>query len=291
MRYLIIGGTGSLGEAFIDCVWKREHDLDVTSLSREELKQINLRKKFPFVKTVIGDVKDEYSLEKHIKNADAVFNFAALKHVDICEDNQAESFKNNLLGAMNVADLCERYDIAYSVFSSTDKAVLPINVYGFHKGAAERYYMEKNAARSTTCYSVFRWGNVCGSRGSVVHKFKDTLTREKAVYITHEEMTRFWIDIKEVAVFMYDNFKLPTNDVAHIPAMKSSSVIDLASAVAKVLNISDYKTFISGIRRGEKIHEVLQSEHERFGGCIRSDTAPKFTFPELCDLVERTLSV
>jgi UDP-N-acetylglucosamine 4,6-dehydratase len=290
MRYLIIGGTGSLGNAFINCLFKNEQNLDVTVLSREEIKQIELKKKFPFVRTVIGDVRDKDSLDHAIKNASAVFNFAALKHVDICELNQAESYKVNLLGAMNVADLCQKHEVPYHVFSSTDKAVLPINVYGYHKGAAERYVLGKNLLKKYQIYSVFRWGNVLGSRGSVVHAFKQSLQERGEVCITHPEMTRFWIGIDEVAKFMYENYTTGRQlNRAYIPKMKSSSITQLAEATAKVLGIKDYKIKITGIRPGEKIHECLQSEHEENGGCLRSDTCQRFTMDELCEITRATL--
>lgn len=282
MRYLIIGGTGSLGNAFIDCLYKNEQNPNITVVSREELKQLNLKRKWPNIKMVIGDVRDKESIAEAVKNSDLVLNFSALKHVDICEENQAESYKVNLLGAMNVVDLCKKYGVNNFVFSSTDKAVLPINVYGFHKACAERYNFANGGV-------VFRWGNVIGSRGSVLHRFRETLEKENTVYITNLNMTRFWIHINEVAQFMYQNC-LSRDKQIFIPDMKSSTIVDLARAVATVIGVKGYQTKVTGIRPGEKIHECLKSDHEEFGGCVRSDTARRFNFEELCGLVERAFA-
>lgn len=285
MRYLLIGGTGSLGKALIPAILEQDHRAHIAVLSREEIKQVNIKKQYPGIECIIGDIKDIDSLRPHIQRFDAVFNLAALKHVDICELNPKECYKTNLIGAANVVDLCELADnVRYCVLSSTDKAVLPINMYGSCKKSAEIYYRHMNdVGDGDTLYNVFRWGNVVGSRGSVVHAFAKTLKEEAKVYVTDERMSRFWIDIRDVAKFMLGNFKRPPQGTdAHIPPLKSARVVDLAEAVADVLDIQEYEVKYTGIRPGEKIHECLYTSHDF---CLTSENCGKYEFEELCDLV------
>jgi UDP-N-acetylglucosamine 4,6-dehydratase len=238
------------------------------------------------VRYVIGDIRDKASLKPVVAGADVVFHVAALKHVDVLEANPTEAIKTNILGTFNVAEAAMEAKVPFVVFSSTDKAVLPINTYGMTKAASERYLLNLNAQQDVTRFSVFRWGNVMGSRGSVVHFFQDTLHKDGLVKVTDPRMTRFWIHIDDAVKFMLDKYECaPANDVM-IPPMKAASILDLAHATAKAIGVPKYQVQLCGIRPGEKIHETLHSSHEF---CLRSDTAEKFTVPELQAMVERAL--
>lgn len=280
---LIFGGTGTLGHALARIIEKSNYDC--TIISRCELRQKEMKKRFPGFKFILGDVaSDEWKREITTRPL-VVFNLAALKHVEIAEENVEACLRVNLQETINTANWAMESHVPHYVFSSTDKAVLPINTYGYCKGLAEKYLHAMQGKRDTK-FSVFRWANVCGSRGSVLHRFKETLLNEKKVYITHSQMTRFWIHIDDVAKFMWERRFEPTTDVPHIPEMKASTVLDLAQATANVLGVGSYEIELVGIRPGEKIHECLFSSHER---CLNSNTAEQFSMSELEDLVRRSL--
>lgn len=283
-KYLIIGGTGSLGTEVIGQLLKKDSGADITALSRGELKQKELKAIYPTVKTVIADIKDASSL--NFTGFDTVFHFAALKHVDVAEDHPVECIKTNILGTINVAEKAIAAGVKYVVFCSTDKAVLPINVYGMSKGISEKYLLNLNSENSKTRFSVFRWGNVSGSRGSVINSFIKDLKDGGSVNITDSSMTRFWIHIKDAAKFLLDNYETAPLNIALIPSMKSSTVVSLAKAAARHLGIEQYRTNYCGIRRGEKYHECIWSDHDH---CVRSDNCERYSDEELLNLVRNSI--
>lgn len=279
---VIFGGTGTLGKAVIDKIYDK---CQITVFSRDELKQKQLKNKYPKIRMIIGDIRDRQSVFDSLSGKDdVVFNFSALKHVDIMEDNVSECIKTNLLGTINVAEACHNYLIHKCVFSSTDKAVLPINAYGMAKGLSEKYLESMNRRISFTEFKTFRWGNVVGSRGSILDAFIKSLEEEQTVYITDAKMTRFWIDIDDASRFMLDN--LASEETILIPPMKASSVLAMAEACAIYLGVKTYKINYTGIRPGEKIHECLYTSHDH---CLRSDTTKQYSTLELVKLIERAL--
>lgn len=279
---LIIGGTGTLGRALIPLLTHKE--FEITVLSREELKQKQLLSTFPRVKCVLGDIRDYESIDEHCFGKDLVFHLAAMKHVDMAEVNIEESIKINLLGTLNVAKACLKGHVGDAVFSSTDKAVLPINVYGMCKGLSEKLWQDYNKFNATN-YSVFRWGNVIGSRGSVIHSFVKSLKDHRKVYITDLDMTRFWIHIDDAARFMVDAYDDRAAPVK-IPPMKGSPITKLAELTAQYLGIKNYSVIKSGTRPGEKIHECLDY-HD--GGFELHSNDNLYTDEELFSLIARTL--
>lgn len=281
---LLIGGTGTLGHALTPILLS--DGFNVTVISREELKQKQFKKKYPDARMVLADVRDYSSLVRHCIGKDAVFHLAAMKHVDMAEDHVEESIKINLLGSLNVAKACIEGNVGAAALSSTDKAVLPVNAYGMCKGLSEKYWQNCNEWSETT-FNVFRWGNVLGSRGSVIHAFVETLTQEKKVYITDPEMTRFWIHIDDVARFMVDNHDNATEDCLFIPAMKAASVTRLAEITAQFLGIRNFEIKITNARKGEKIHESL--DHMEGMYTVNSNEVEQFSDEELFKLIERTL--
>lgn len=279
---LIVGGTGTLGNELIKHLVSLNN---ITVFSRDELKQQELKKKHGDVRFILGDIREFESIHDAMFEQDVVFHVAALKHIDVIERNPEEAIKTNVLGSINVAKAALANDVGYMVFSSTDKAVLPINVYGHTKAIVERYYLDLNTKQCDTKFRVFRWGNVLGSRGSVIHSFVEDLKKEGVVYLTHPEMTRFWIHISEAVTFMLHNYESVKNRVFY-PQMKAARVKRVAEAIAEIIGVKDYKIEITGIRPGEKIHECLESNHNE---CVRSDTSLQLTDGELIEMLREVI--
>tara|TARA_R110000796_G_scaffold252618_2_gene388736 strand:+ start:3117 stop:3998 length:882 start_codon:yes stop_codon:yes gene_type:complete len=278
---LIIGGTGTLGTALLETMDPSK----VIIFSRDELKQHELMHKYPSLKCVLGDIRIKASIEKAMDclyGNKRVFHVAALKHVDVLEANPEEAYRTNILGTVNSAEVAKKNNVQDFYFTSTDKAVLPINVYGMTKAISERYLLNQNDKKPfSTRFKVFRWGNILGSRGSVVALFAKSLLRDSAVYVTDKRMTRFWLKIEDAVKYMLEFGGDYTK--VNFPDMKAASVLDVACAVAEVLGIKDFKVKDIGIRPGEKLHECMYTSHEE---CLRSDTAPSFSHNELVDLVK-----
>lgn len=284
-RVAIVGGTGTLGNALMDLIYDSSERIVV--LSRDELKQQKMRAKFPKAEYVLCDIRDRSCLSQNLRNINTVFHVAALKHVDVLQDNAMEAVKTNILGAFNVSEACLENNVAHCVFSSTDKAVLPVNVYGMTKGISEQYLLSLNKGQDITNFSVYRWGNVFGSRGSVVHKFKESLKKDGVVYLTHKDMTRFWINIDIAAAYILETYRYHSDKI-RIPPMKAASVERLSKMVANYMGISEHRVEVIGIRPGEKIHECIHTSHDH---CIRSDTAEQYSDTELLDLVRKGWNV
>lgn len=264
-RFLIVGGTGTLGQATAKALLNRAYF--VTVFSRCELKQKEMQIAFnnnPALKFILGDIRDRDAVLSATRHVDCIMHFAALKHVDTLEEFPEEALKTNVLGTINIADAAEHWATPNVVFSSTDKAVDPINAYGFSKALAEKILMRRNLTQAVVKYSIYRWGNVLGSRGSAIHGFVKTLREEKKVYITDPKMTRFWIKIEDAVSFMLKTYDFCDRKEIQIPSIYSASIAELADAVARALGVEYYETVTTGIRAGEKIHESLTSEH--FGG-------------------------
>lgn len=282
---VLFGGTGTLGQALAKII-ATESNYECTVVSRCELRQKEMHRLYPGFHYILGDIaSDEW--KRQIKSRPLlVFNLAALKHVDIAENNVEACIRVNVKGTMNTADWAMDVGVPHYVFSSTDKAVLPINTYGFAKGVAEKYLYSMQGKRDTA-FSVFRWANVCGSRGSVFHYFAETLRNEQKIYITDPRMTRFWIHIDDVARFMWDRKTVASGERPHIPEMKASRVLDLAHAIATVVGVPNYEIEITGIRPGEKLHECLYTSHDY---CLNSNTAEQYSMDELEGLAKRVLT-
>lgn len=287
MRAAIIGGTGTLGRALTESLRKDYYNVSI--LSRCELKQAQMREEIndPGVNYTVGDIRDYDSVYRFLKNGmtfDVVYLVAALKHVDVLEKNPEEAIKTNVLGTINAANACEELKISSLVFSSTDKAVDPINAYGMSKGLAESILLSRNNKQAITRYSVFRWGNVIGSRGSVIPKFIQKLKSGELLTVTDPDMTRYWIKIEDAVKFMRKNHLNASTFEAEIPDMKAASVKDVILALADNLGVKNAKYRTIGNRGGEKKHEFLTSQHSDFP--MSSETSEKYTHEELCKLLK-----
>ncbi len=282
MSVLIIGGTGTLGQELTRQLLERG-ELSIRVLSRCELKQKEMSEKFrdKRLSFTLGDVRDLSTVRGAMRGIHTVFYVAALKHVDTLEFNPEEAVKTNVLGTMNVADAAQSEGVRYVAFSSTDKAVAPINAYGMSKALAEKILLNRNR-NGKTSFSVFRWANVMGSRGSVIPLFAETLKSQGVAYITDPEMTRFWIRIEDAARFMIEHH-WKANGVM-IPPMKAASVLRVIDRIAAHCGLDEYQVKRIGIRPGEKLHETITEG-------ISSDTAEKYSDEELDGLLESVLGM
>lgn len=235
MRVLITGGTGTLGQALVQVL-----KCDITVISRSEVKQVEMREKFPDVEYKICDIRDYKALRKIIRGMDVVYHLAALKHVPICQKQPLEAEKTNLQGTKNVIKCgCP------VVFMSTDKAELPTNVYGLTKALAEAYVLDSGGV-------VIRTGNIFGSSGSVIPLFVRSVLEKNEINLTCGEMTRFFISAKELA-----EFTIQPHEGLVAAETSSYRMIDIAEAVKELYGDDSTKINVTGIRPGEKMHETL----------------------------------
>lgn len=254
---LITGGTGSFGKMYTKTLLQRYKPKRIIIYSRDELKQYEMHQIYGdnCMRYFIGDVRDANRLQKAMVGVDYVIHAAALKHVPIAEYNPMECIKTNINGAQNVIDSALKNGVKKVIALSTDKAASPINLYGATKLASDKLFVAANNIRGTanTIYSVVRYGNVVGSRGSVVPLFKKLLAQNaKELPITDEKMTRFWITLNDGVEFVLKNFSRMQGGEIFVPKIPSMKITDLATAMAPKL---PHK--IIGIRPGEKIHETM----------------------------------
>ena len=254
---LITGGTGSFGKKFIATILARYNPKKVIVYSRDELKQFEMQQTFnqPCMRYFIGDVRDAQRLDMAMHGVDYVVHAAALKQVPAAEYNPMECIKTNVGGAENVIQAALHNGVQKVIALSTDKAANPVNLYGATKLCSDKLFVAANnmAGSNPTIFSVVRYGNVVGSRGSVV-PFFDKLIKSgtKSLPITHSEMTRFWITLQQGVDFVLENFARMKGGELFVPKIPSVRMTDLARAMAPELPLE-----IIGIRPGEKLHEVM----------------------------------
>ncbi|MAK62551.1 MAG: UDP-N-acetylglucosamine 4,6-dehydratase (inverting) [Ponticaulis sp.] len=262
---LITGGTGSFGKQLVRTITENWTPRRLVIFSRDELKQYEMAQEFPmqqhpFLRYFIGDVRDQARLEMAMRDIDYVIHAAALKHVPIAEYNPMECVKTNIMGAENVVNACIRTDVKRVIALSTDKAASPINLYGATKLASDKIFCAANnlSGRDGCRFSVVRYGNVVGSRGSVVPFFRK-LVAEGADFlpITDERMTRFWITLEQGVNFVLSSMELMEGGEIFVPKIPSTTVVDLARSVAP-----DLPHKVIGIRPGEKLHETMVAEDD-----------------------------
>ncbi len=257
---LLTGGTGSFGNAFIERVSQEWPSATIRVYSRDELKQSELAARFPDanLRYLIGDVRDRSRLSRAAEGAEILVHAAAMKQVPACEYNPFEAVRTNILGAQHVVDAAIDAGVSKVLALSTDKAVNPVNLYGATKLCQEKIIVQGNAyaARSDTRLSCVRYGNVVGSRGSVVPLFR-TQAEEGEVTITDDRMTRFWITLDGAVDLVLYGLEHMEGGEIFIPKIPSMRVIDLAEALAP-----GARRRITGIRPGEKLHEILLTDDE-----------------------------
>ncbi|NRB41881.1 MAG: UDP-N-acetylglucosamine 4,6-dehydratase (inverting) [Pseudomonadales bacterium] len=254
---LITGGTGSFGKKYTKTILERYNPKRLIILSRDELKQFEMQQTYndPCMRYFIGDVRDGERMMQAMKDVDFVIHAAAQKQVPAAEYNPMECIKTNIHGAENVIKAAIANNVEKVIALSTDKAANPINLYGATKLASDKLFVAANnmVGQGKTRFACVRYGNVVGSRGSVVPFFKKLLADgAESLPITHEEMTRFWITLQDGVDFVLKNFERMHGGEIFVPKIPSVQIMDLAEAYAPGL-----KTDIIGIRPGEKLHEIM----------------------------------
>ena len=257
---LVTGGTGSFGNKFTEVLLKEHKPKVIRIFSRGEKKQLDMMNKFPDkrMRFFIGDVRDKDRLFRAMNDVNIVIHAAALKQVPACEYNPIEAIRTNIDGCANVIDTAIDNSVDRVMAISTDKAVHPVNLYGATKMTAEKLFIQGNSysGKAKTKFSCVRYGNVIGSRGSVIPLFLKQ-KKEGILTITDKRMTRFWITLKQGVDFVINSTEKMEGGEIFVPKIPSMKIIDLANAIAP-----DSKKKIIGIRPGEKIHEVLITQDE-----------------------------
>ncbi|GAA6203402.1 UDP-N-acetylglucosamine 4,6-dehydratase (inverting) [Thalassotalea sp. SU-HH00458] len=254
---LITGGTGSFGKLYVKTLLARYKPRKIIIFSRDELKQFEMQQVYndPCMRYFIGDVRDGHRLRRAMRGVDYVIHAAALKQVPAAEYNPMECIKTNINGAENVIEAALDNNVEKVIALSTDKAANPINLYGATKLASDKLFVAANniSGGHKTSFSVVRYGNVVGSRGSVV-PFFESLVKNGSDHlpITHPNMTRFWISLQGGVDFVLKNFLRMLGGEIFIPKIPSIKITDLATAIAP-----DLQQKTVGIRPGEKLHEVM----------------------------------
>lgn len=254
---LITGGTGSFGKKYVKTILESYKPKRLIIYSRDELKQFEMQQTYndPCMRYFLGDVRDKERLIQAMQGVDYVIHAAALKQVPAAEYNPTECIKTNINGAENVIHAATANEVEKVIALSTDKAANPINLYGATKLASDKLFVAANnmTGGHRTSFAVVRYGNVAGSRGSVV-PFFEKLIKEGAseLPVTHEEMTRFWITLRQGVEFVLTNFKRMHGGEIFVPKIPSMRIPDLCKAMAPELAIN-----VIGIRPGEKLHEIM----------------------------------
>src|SRR3954464_2846507 len=257
---LVTGGTGSFGKHFIKTVIARYKPRRLIVFSRDELKQYEMQQefspeKYPFIRYFIGDVRDRDRLELALNGVDFVVHAAAMKQVTTAEYNPFECIRTNVFGAENVVSACLRAGVKRVVALSTDKAANPVNLYGASKLASDKIFVAANnlAGSDGTRFSVVRYGNVFGSRGSVVPFFKKLIAEgAQSLPITDERMTRFWITLTQGVNFVLSSMEMMRGGEIYVPKIPSTTIPDIARLLDPAM-----KQHVIGIRPGEKLHETM----------------------------------
>ena len=252
---LVTGATGSFGKRFVKIALERHNPRRLVVFSRDELKQFEMQHqlKSPALRYFLGDVRDKERLHRAFDGVEIVIHAAAMKQVPASEYNPMEAIKTNIIGAENVINVCIDQGVQHVIALSTDKAVNPVNLYGATKLCADKLFTAANtlARKQRTRFSVVRYGNVIGSRGSVIPFFMQRRPRG-VLPITDPQMTRFWITLDQGVRFVLDCLERMQGGEVFIPKIPSMGIMDVAKVVGP-----ECRTEVIGIRPGEKLHEML----------------------------------
>ena len=267
---LVTGGTGSFGNAFVSMTLKKFNPKKLIIFSRDEMKQWEMSKKFASDKRIrffIGDVRDKDRLNRALQGVDYVVHAAATKIVPIAEYNPFECVKTNINGAMNLIDAAINQKVKKVVALSTDKASSPINLYGATKLASDKLFVASNESYASghhTSFSVVRYGNVMGSRGSVIPLFDKQISEGKPITVTDKDMTRFMMTLDDAVDLVIHTFNEGNNGDIFVQKSPASTIENLVNAILSIKEQPDYEIKEIGTRHGEKSHEVLCSREEMF---------------------------
>jgi UDP-N-acetylglucosamine 4,6-dehydratase/UDP-glucose 4-epimerase len=263
-KILITGGTGSLGSALTKRLLKTDVE-KIRLYSRDELKQVEMKSTLndDRLRFLIGDVRDSDRLSRALQDIDIVIHTAALKHVPVVEYNPFEAVKTNVIGTQNLIDGCFKNNIKFALGVGTDKAVSPLNTYGATKLLMERLFVSSNYYKGSQKinFSCVRYGNVLGSRGSIVPTFVNKIQKNEKIMITDPNMTRFNITMNQALDLIFRVLENGHGGDVHVPKLKSYKVGDITEVILDLLD-SKQEIEITGIRPGEKLHEELISKNE-----------------------------
>ena len=259
---LITGGTGSFGRALTSHLLEQTNVSRVVIFSRDELKQYEMKLTFGDdrrIRWFLGDIRDRDRLQRAVRGVQYVIHAAALKQVDTAEYNPFEFVKTNVIGSQNIIDACINEKVQKVIALSTDKASSPINLYGATKLTADKLFVAANnyTDGGKTALSVVRYGNVVGSRGSVIPHFMAAIEEGRSLPITDPRMTRFWISIDDAVRFVLSSLDQMSGGELYVPRIPSMKITDLVEALSP-----GYSTHIIGIRPGEKLHEEMISAED-----------------------------
>jgi len=260
---LVTGGTGSFGNRVVRALMN-EGPEEIRVFSRDEKKQWEMRRVFPDLNYIVGDVRDVRKLTLATRGADLVFHAAALKQVPSCEQYPDEAVQTNVLGSQNVCDVARACGVRRVIALSTDKAVKPINAMGISKAMMEKIVSAQNLIPSDTVFSCVRYGNVMNSRGSVIPLFRDLIDSNQPLTVTVPHMTRFLMTLEQSVGLVLHAMTSAEGGEIFVRKAPACTVIDLARAMCLKYSPlgANHPIEVVGIRPGEKIHEVLVSEHE-----------------------------
>lgn len=253
-RLLITGGTGTLGHAIVMDNERKSRGYDITVLARSELRLAEMKNKFPYIKTIVGDVRDFKRLQAAVSGYDIVVHAAAMKRIPECEQNPSECFLTNIYGSENVARACLG-QVSTVVGISTDKACQAVTMYGASKLATESIFMSYSKTSKNTKYSVVRYGNVVASNGSIIPLWENQYNMGLPLTITHKDMTRFWMSPFDAVDLVFDSLWTP--GVIRVPKIASCKMTDLAQYLFPNCRFREI-----GLRSNEKLHESLVSVDE-----------------------------
>lgn len=267
-KILVTGASGFLANELIS----RLQDEKIVALGRNEGNLVALKEKYPNVEIVVGDIDDMFVCDKACKDAKAIFHLAAMKHIGLAEQNTKECIESNVIGSMNLLECTLKYKPNFIVGVSTDKAAQVHGVYGATKLLMERLFKEYERVNPETKYRIVRYGNVLGSTGSVITKWKPLLEKGKEVVITNPDATRFFWTVQEAVDLIFDCLNNATDSKPYIPQMKAMSVFNLLRACMNVYgNPSSIKEI--GLQDGESMHETMD-------GKIFSNEVEQYTIDE-----------
>lgn len=269
MTYLITGISGFLGEAITRKLTKEGHI--VKGLARNEGKLIDFKAKYPEVEIITGDVSDSWSVAKAMKGVDGVIHAAAYKHVGLAEDHVFECIKSNITGSINVLEQSFIEKPVFVIGISTDKAAQPTGVYGKSKQLMERLFNEAEKINPQTKYRIVRYGNVLGSTGSILPKWKKIIEQGGEITITDPDATRFFFTVEEAVDLIFEALENAKDSTPYIPKMKAMSVGDFLEAVMQKYGKVKKKTI--GLQPGENAHETMGAEY--------SNEVERFTINEI----------
>lgn len=281
-RILITGGTGSWAHELTSQLLERYDVKEIVLFSRGELQQVLMRRRFnnPKLKFIIGDVRDYTALLLASENIDYVFHMAALKHVPVCEEFPVEAIKTNIDGTINIIKASIQNDVKKVIDLSTDKATHPINTYGMTKSVAEKLIIHANTLTDKTKFVCIRGGNVMGSNGSVIPFFIEQIKSKKNLTITDFRMTRYFLTLNEAIGLLFKAAEEGVGGEIFVMNMPACYIKDLAEVLIDHYNYRDNEISEIGIRPGEKLDEMLISEHESRSSYIY-DNNYYFILPEI----------